>query len=1175
MVNLNSFANVDLDAALRMFLADFRLPGEAQKIDRMVEKFADKFCGDNPNNPEFGTNADCAYVLAFSLVMLQTDLHNDNIKNKMTVDDFVSNNRGINNGQNLSREYLAKLYQNIATNPITLDDDDDKRARLESQNATSQIAKMELFTKEVGVMVQRSQRAMEQIKEKQRAKALDHAAKMAAEATTNTANPASDVVVQVDTTTSVIVVEHCVRFSARLNMETERDAYVCSLAKFTNLATVKEIQQKNIMCIKAMLDIGLAEGDYLCSSWIHVLHCISHLERLHLIRTMNKPDAHYFAPDLNGLDGGNDLDSAASTSRTTGTPDKGASAFGDGSTRDSGSGRRGFGTSLLPKRKIGTGLTGLVKMSEEDRFVEQSNSAAVVANLNCAGAIDTLFGQSVKLGARAIVDFVSALCAVSADELNLHVAATVDIDAAVEPRVFSLQKLVEVADANMYSRIRLIWSRIWRVLSQHFSEVCVHKNSSICMYGLDSLRQLIIKFLERDELSNFKFQSEMLRPLEIVVSTPKASNDAKYFVVSCVHTLMKSCPRNIKSGWRSVFQVLRATTQPGPQPGPEKKTLLKNAFSVLQQAIEQQQNHFQENLADGMKCLVGFAQCPLLPTVESLEAVQLILDVAAHIAQDDQAAEESNKGKSALTTTDSKDDAAPPPVPRDGVESGEGMAEHATHWFPLLRALSTLSGDSRKEVRNRALNGLFEVLKKHGGQCFDQDTWHMTFRGVLFPLFDDIQLDAADKKHDTICLTALSNCVSLIDMHFQQLSFLLPDFLGVLVNTVTHNLESIARLGVEAFKQLLEKAGEKFSPGQWDLVANGLQTLFGKTTPVDIQDELYSALMQLHRHLEIKKKAGKTGGSAASSATASGVSQRDLEIRVDEVTKSVVTGCVVQLLLIDCVHSLFERHARRIPRTVVLVLLQSLEGSFSFAHDFNQKISLRLELKRLGFMRDMRDLPGLLKQEREGLTCYLGILFALYPMRRLNADMCERLIACCRSVIHNYVRKERLMQSMLREGDDEVQAVELERETTGLQPIITQVILQNLLEADKAPSSSSSASPVASPAMPDATPIESSIEQGIEAAAIPKMDPAAASIADEEVEKDAGAKASGNSTDPKANIETTTDLEGSKIVAEGLFQVVCPTLFPLLADLCLTNSQELRATVREVLLHKVAPLLKL
>ena len=60
----------------------------------------------------------------------------------------------------------------------------------------------------------------------------------------------------------------------------------------------------------------------------------------------------------------------------------------------------------------------------------------------------------------------------------------------------------------------------------------------------------------------------------------------------------------------------------------------------------------------------------------------------------------------------------------------------------MLRALSQLIADDRKELRTRALVGLFDCLKNYGGDCFDRDTWQMIFRGVLFPLFDDIQLDS-------------------------------------------------------------------------------------------------------------------------------------------------------------------------------------------------------------------------------------------------------------------------------------------------------------------------------------------------------------------------------------------------------------------------------------------------
>ena len=46
-----------------------RLPGEAQKIDRIMEKFAERYCAINPT--AFKT-ADGAYLLAFACIMLNT-----------------------------------------------------------------------------------------------------------------------------------------------------------------------------------------------------------------------------------------------------------------------------------------------------------------------------------------------------------------------------------------------------------------------------------------------------------------------------------------------------------------------------------------------------------------------------------------------------------------------------------------------------------------------------------------------------------------------------------------------------------------------------------------------------------------------------------------------------------------------------------------------------------------------------------------------------------------------------------------------------------------------------------------------------------------------------------------------------------------------------------------------
>ncbi|CAB1341061.1 unnamed protein product [Coregonus sp. 'balchen'] len=78
-VDQMDFQGKDFVYALRTFLEGFRLPGEAQKIDRLMEKFAARYLECNQGQTEFAS-ADTAYVLAYSIIMLTTDLHSPQVR---------------------------------------------------------------------------------------------------------------------------------------------------------------------------------------------------------------------------------------------------------------------------------------------------------------------------------------------------------------------------------------------------------------------------------------------------------------------------------------------------------------------------------------------------------------------------------------------------------------------------------------------------------------------------------------------------------------------------------------------------------------------------------------------------------------------------------------------------------------------------------------------------------------------------------------------------------------------------------------------------------------------------------------------------------------------------------------------------------------------------------------
>jgi len=65
-------------------------------------------------------SAQALFVLCFSTIMLNTDLHNDGVLKKMSLADFLRNNRGINDGKDVPEDFLSRLYNNIKYDEIQL-----------------------------------------------------------------------------------------------------------------------------------------------------------------------------------------------------------------------------------------------------------------------------------------------------------------------------------------------------------------------------------------------------------------------------------------------------------------------------------------------------------------------------------------------------------------------------------------------------------------------------------------------------------------------------------------------------------------------------------------------------------------------------------------------------------------------------------------------------------------------------------------------------------------------------------------------------------------------------------------------------------------------------------------------------------------------------------------------
>ncbi len=109
------FSGLHLDIALRQLQQQVSFPGEAQKIEKMVEVFARKYIQCNQMFVAGFRSPDTIFVLAYAVVLLNTDLHSPAVRpnKRMRRTDFVRNLRGVDAGSDLDEEMLNGIYDRI------------------------------------------------------------------------------------------------------------------------------------------------------------------------------------------------------------------------------------------------------------------------------------------------------------------------------------------------------------------------------------------------------------------------------------------------------------------------------------------------------------------------------------------------------------------------------------------------------------------------------------------------------------------------------------------------------------------------------------------------------------------------------------------------------------------------------------------------------------------------------------------------------------------------------------------------------------------------------------------------------------------------------------------------------------------------------------------------------
>ncbi|XP_008108326.1 brefeldin A-inhibited guanine nucleotide-exchange protein 2 isoform X3 [Anolis carolinensis] len=987
-VDLLDFCGKDFVSALRIFLEGFRLPGEAQKIDRLMEKFAARYIECNQGQTLFAS-ADTAYVLAYSIIMLTTDLHSPQVKNKMTKEQYIKMNRGINDSKDLPEEYLSSIYDEIEGKKIAMKDTKGYAIATKSTkpNVASEKQRRLLYNMEMEQMAKTAKALMEAVSHAKApftsATHLDHVRPMFKLVWTPLLAAYSVGLQNCDDTEVASLCLEGIRCAIRIacifGMQLERDAYVQALARFSLLtasSSITEMKQKNIDTIKTLITVAHTDGNYLGNSWHEILKCISQLELAQLIGTGVK------------------------------------TRYLSGSGREREGSHKGFTSG--GEEFMGLGLGNLVGGGVDRRQIASiQESVGETSSQSVVVAVDRIFTGSTRLDGNAIVDFVRWLCAVSMDELaSPH-----------HPRMFSLQKIVEISYYNM-NRIRLQWSRIWHVIGDHFNKVGCNPNEDVAIFAVDSLRQLSMKFLEKGELANFRFQKDFLRPFEHIMKKNR-SPTIRDMVIRCIAQMVNSQAANIRSGWKNIFAVFHQAASD------HDGNIVELAFQTTGHIVTNIfQQHFPaaiDSFQDAVKCLSEFACNAAFPDT-CMEAIRLIRYCAKYVSERPQVLREYTS---------------------DDMNVATGDRVWVRGWFPILFELSCIINRCKLDVRTRGLTVMFEIMKSYG-HTFEKHWWQDLFR-IVFRIFDNMKLPEQQTEKSewmtTTCNHALYAICDVFTQFYEALNeILLADIFAQLHWCVKQDNEQLARSGTNCLESLVIFNGQKFSSAVWDQTCSCMLEIF-KTTiphvlltwrPAGMEDDSSEKHLDLDLDRQslssIDKNASERGQSQFSNPTDD--SWKGGPYSNQKLFASLLIKCVVQLELIQTIDNIVfypatskkedAEHMAAAQRDTLdtdihidtedqgmykymssqhlFKLLDCLQESHSFSKAFNSNYEQRTVLWRAGFKGKSK--PNLLKQETSSLACCLRILFRMYvdENRRDSWEAIqERLLNVCSEALAYFI----------------------------------------------------------------------------------------------------------------------------------------------------------------------------
>ncbi|KNA24145.1 hypothetical protein SOVF_018230 [Spinacia oleracea] len=665
------FKGMNMDTALRIFLETFRLPGEAQKIQRVLEAFSARYY---EQSPHILANKDAALLLSYSIILLNTDQHNSQVKKKMTEEDFIRNNRLINDGNDLPRELLSELYSSICENEI--------RITPEQGSGSCEIR----LSRWIDLM-QRSQNTSPYI-------AAAYKPYLDDDMFAIVAGPAvAAISVIFDHAEDEDVYQLCIdgfsaasKIAAYLHHDSVLDDIVISLCKFTTLLNPSYLEEfllaysndtRARISTTTVFTIANRYGDCIGTGWQNIINCILRFYEFGFLSAFAVCDAAD-EPALSALP-----EHVKPLANTLSSPH--------------------IQISVAPKKPSGLmGRFSQLLSFETEEPISQPSEEELAARL-CTQEIvqkcqiNNIFTESKFLQADSLMHLVRAI--VGAEQIQAETGYPEDEANAT----FCLELLIAIT-LNNRDRISLLWQSVY----EHISNI-VQSTMAPCalvekaVFGLLRICQRLLPYKEN-------LIDELLKSLQLVLKLDARVADAYCEQITQeVGQLVKTNANRIRSqmGWRIILSLLAITAR-----HPDAS---EAGFEALSFIMSEGAHLLPSNF---VLCVDGarqFAESRVGEVERSVHALDLMSGALTCLVR---WARESQE-------VIDKDDATM--VVQDIGEM----------WLRLVQGLRKLCLDDREAVRNHALSSLQKCLSGAQEIHLSQSLWLQCFDVVVFPMLND------------------------------------------------------------------------------------------------------------------------------------------------------------------------------------------------------------------------------------------------------------------------------------------------------------------------------------------------------------------------------------------------------------------------------------------------------